>query len=1232
MLHARPLTPAVEVPLDVSAPDLEELARATRRAVARALAEDLGDRGDVTSLVTVPPGMTGTAEFVARADGTVAGLAVVRAVFDQVDARVAVEFTVEDGDTVVRGDVLGTLTGPLRSIFTGERTALNFLCHLSGIATRTRAFVAAVEGTGCAIRDTRKTTPGLRLLEKAAVRAGGGHNHRVGLYDGILIKDNHIAAAGSVTAALEGAQRREGLPIQIEVSELDQLEDAIRAGATDILLDNFSPEQIRQAVQRVDGRAALEASGRVTLDDVRRYADAGVGRIAIGGLTHSAPSLDIALDVRADAIESPSYLAPVWTQRDTAEPDGDDDLLDDAVAGDAAAALSGERAEADVAAVEDDAAAAASDDAAPAVVDGFAPETAAGTTTEDGAAPDDGESPEDAVDDDPADPDAGEDERRRACRRRRARPRGRPVRLARASARCLRRAGLTVLLAVDVGNSNTVLGLFQGNELVQHWRTSTDGERTSDEMALLFQGLLGFAGLDFTHNIHGVVVSSVVPTVTEILRDMISRYFPFPPIVIEPGVTHRDRAALREPARGRGRPDRERRGRLRALRRAGDRRRLRHRHLLRCRQRRRRVRRWRHRPGRAHLDRGAHRQGRPAPQGRDPGPARRDRPFDHHRPAVRDRLRLRRPGRRHRRPHQGRARRRRHHRRDRRARARRARGLHLDRPPRRVADAEGPAAHLGAQHHPVAGTGRTGPHATVGRPRTTSRGSPVTDDAHPATPEGDDPERSKLDEIMATRRQKIADLRAAGVDPFPVGFTPTDTVAEVVARWADIAPGQETGEVVRVAGRIVGKREMGKLRFLPLREDGVDIQLFVPLNHLDDASRELVDTLDAGDWVGVEGEVMASKKGELSVKPSTITLLGKSIRPLPDKHGGLTDVEQRYRQRELDLVVNEETRRTFRIRSQVLKAIRAELDDRGFVEVETPMLHPIPGGATARPFVTHHNTLDTDLYLRIAPELYLKRLIAGGFRRVFEINRSFRNEGMSPRHNPEFTMLETYEAYADHEDVMALTESLVQRAALEAVGTLELTYGGRAVDLSGPWRRVSVLDLTREATGRPDLSYDTDLDELRRLCDEHEVAYDPSFGPGKLVVELYEKLAEGELWEPTFVTEHPVETSPLARRHRSLDHVTERFELLIVGRELANAFSELTDPDDQRGRFEAQARAKAAGDDEAMPIDEPYLRAMELGMPPTGGLGLGIDRLVMLVADVATIRDVILFPTLRPEA
>ena len=490
---------------------------------------------------------------------------------------------------------------------------------------------------------------------------------------------------------------------------------------------------------------------------------------------------------------------------------------------------------------------------------------------------------------------------------------------------------------------------------------------------------------------------------------------------------------------------------------------------------------------------------------------------------------------------------------------------------------------------------------------------------------------SKLAEIVATRRAKLDALRGAGIEPYPVHFRPTHTVAEVVAAHPDLEPGEETGQQVTVAGRVVGKRSMGKLHFLVLQEDGATLQLFVPIKALDEPSRVVLDHLDAGDWLGADGEVLATKTGELSVKPSALTLLGKGLRPLPSAWHGLADTEARFRQRELDLVVNADARRVFTIRAAVLAAVRAEFTDRGYVEVETPMLHPIPGGAAAKPFVTHHNALGEDLYLRIAPELYLKRLIAGGMRRVFEINRSFRNEGMSTRHNPEFTMLESYEAYADYHDVMDLTEAVLQRAAVEALGTTELTYQGREVSLAGPFRRAPLLQLVREATGRDELSYDLDVATWRAVCDDHDVHHEDAWGVGKLALELYEALVEHTLWAPTFVTDYPVEVSPLARAHRDDPHVTERFELILVGREHANAFSELVDPEVQRERFEAQAAAKAAGDDEAMVVDEPYLRAMELGMPPTGGLGIGLDRVVMLLADVANIRDVILFPTLRPE-
>ncbi len=502
----------------------------------------------------------------------------------------------------------------------------------------------------------------------------------------------------------------------------------------------------------------------------------------------------------------------------------------------------------------------------------------------------------------------------------------------------------------------------------------------------------------------------------------------------------------------------------------------------------------------------------------------------------------------------------------------------------------------------------------------------------PADAPDDAMDQTKLAAIMQGRREKVAVLRAAGIDPHPPRFRPTHTVLEVRDEHLGLAPATETDAVVTVAGRLVARRELGRLQFLVLRESGVDLQLFCRSALLDEASRALLELLDVGDWIGATGTVMTTKTGELSVGPTSLTLIGKGLRPLPDKWHGLTDTELRFRQRELDLVVNVEARRVFEVRSRIVSALRRTLQGRGFIEVETPMLHPIPGGATARPFVTHHNTLDVELYLRIAPELYLKRLIAGGMRRVFEINRSFRNEGMSPRHNPEFTMLESYAAYDDYTDVMELTEALLTAAAVAAMGSTEIAHQGRDLSLGAPFRRVTLLELVREATGASTLSYATPRDEVVALCGEHGVGVDDAWGVGKLIVALYEELVESTLWEPTFVIDHPVEVSPLARTHRDDPAVTERFELIVAGRELANAFSELVDPDEQRRRFEAQAAARHAGDDEAMRVDEAYLRAMELGMPPTGGLGVGIDRLVMLLADVASIRDVILFPTLRPEA
>jgi lysyl-tRNA synthetase class 2 len=463
----------------------------------------------------------------------------------------------------------------------------------------------------------------------------------------------------------------------------------------------------------------------------------------------------------------------------------------------------------------------------------------------------------------------------------------------------------------------------------------------------------------------------------------------------------------------------------------------------------------------------------------------------------------------------------------------------------------------------------------------------------------------------------------------PYRFDVTTTVADLRAAHEGIEAGEETGVQVSVAGRVMLNRPQGKLAFATLRDGtGSEVQLFALAAVTEDF--EGFGKISLGDWVGASGEVVKTKKGELSVKVQRWTMLAETRRSFGDKWNGVTDVDTRYRQRYVDLWANPESRTTLVNRSRILSLTRRWLEDRRFVEVETPVFHPIPGGALARPFTTHHNALDLDLYLRIAPELYLKRLVVGGFERVFEIARVFRNEGLSTRHNPEFTMLELYQAYGDYHDVMELTEELVAHLARELHGTTKLTYGGRELDLTPPWRRASLIDLIEEQIGvRVDLRMD--LDQLRNLCREHGVEVKDAYGAGKLVLELYEKTTEAQLWGPVFVTDYPKEVSPLARDHRELPETVERFEGIVAGRELCNAFSELVDPDEQRARFEEQARQKAAGDAEAMVVDEDYLRALDHGLPPTAGLGIGVDRLVMLLTDTASIRDVILFPTLRPE-
>jgi lysyl-tRNA synthetase, class II len=500
--------------------------------------------------------------------------------------------------------------------------------------------------------------------------------------------------------------------------------------------------------------------------------------------------------------------------------------------------------------------------------------------------------------------------------------------------------------------------------------------------------------------------------------------------------------------------------------------------------------------------------------------------------------------------------------------------------------------------------------------------APVTADREPTG--------SGLAAERARRQRLIDELRADGGNPYPYRYDRTHTAAEVRRLGAEFAPGAETDIAVAVAGRIMLKRDTGKLVFLTIADRGADLQLFVSKAVIGDVGFAEVKSLDRGDWVGASGTVMTTRTGEVSVKVDRLDLLAKAIRPLPDKWHGLHDPDTRYRQRYADLAVNTDARRVFDIRHAVIASFRRTLTDQGYVEVETPILHAEAGGAHARPFATHHHTLDLPLFLRIAIELHLKRLIIGGLDRVFEIGRIFRNEGMDATHNPEFTMMESYAAFADVTDVMALTETLVVTAARDALGTTLLDIAGQQVDLADPWPRVRMVDLASEAVG-VDVHPSLPVGELRAIADKHGVPWDEPWGPGKIIEELFDTLSAGMIARPTFVTGHPVEVSPLARVEPADPHLTQRFELFVRGSEYANGYSELNDPVEQRQRFEAEQVARDAGDVERGTVDEDYLRALEYGLPPTGGLGVGIDRLVMLLAGVHNIKDVILFPTLRPE-
>ncbi|WP_213520561.1 lysine--tRNA ligase [Paenibacillus montaniterrae] len=488
----------------------------------------------------------------------------------------------------------------------------------------------------------------------------------------------------------------------------------------------------------------------------------------------------------------------------------------------------------------------------------------------------------------------------------------------------------------------------------------------------------------------------------------------------------------------------------------------------------------------------------------------------------------------------------------------------------------------------------------------------------------------ELSELLQIRRDKLDSLKELGIDPFGGKFERANNAKDLLDAYAEVdKPALEEMNVsVSLAGRIMQKRGMGKAIFAHIQDLSGRIQIYVRKDTVEANQFAAFEMLDIGDIVGVRGTVFKTNTGEVSVKVLELEVLSKSLLPLPDKHHGLKDVELRYRQRYVDLIVNPEVQQTFILRSKIIQSMRRYLDGLGYLEVETPTLHSIAGGAAARPFVTHHNALDMQLYMRIAIELHLKRLIVGGLEKVYEIGRVYRNEGMSTRHNPEFTMIELYEAYADYKDIMALTENMIAHIAQEVLGTTKIEYQGVEVDLTPSWRRVSMVDLVKETTG-VDFSVQMSDEEAHALAKQHNVPVEPHMTFGHIVNAFFEQFCEHTLIQPTFVTGHPVAISPLAKKSDVDPRFTDRFELFIVAREHANAFTELNDPIDQRERFEAQLTEREQGNDEAHEMDDDFLRALEYGMPPTGGLGIGIDRLVMLLTDSASIRDVLLFPHMR---
>lgn len=489
---------------------------------------------------------------------------------------------------------------------------------------------------------------------------------------------------------------------------------------------------------------------------------------------------------------------------------------------------------------------------------------------------------------------------------------------------------------------------------------------------------------------------------------------------------------------------------------------------------------------------------------------------------------------------------------------------------------------------------------------------------------------STLNDERATRLAKRAALFEAGQNPYPEHSELKDYVADIETRYAELADGEDTEDVVKIAGRVVAKRGQGKIMFIVVRDATAEIQLFCRINDMDEAAWNTLKALDLGDILGVTGVVVRTQRGQLSVAPKSATLLAKAVRPLPEKFHGLSDKETRYRQRYVDLIANDDVRETFRKRSQILSTFRRFMESDGYMEVETPILQTIQGGATAKPFITHFNALDQECYLRIATELHLKRCIVGGFERVFEIGRIFRNEGMDLTHNPEFTTMEAYRAFSDLEGMKALAQGVI-KAANKAIGNPEvIEYQGQTIDLSGEWASRPMTDIVSDVLGKQ-VTIDTPVEELAAAAREKGLEIKPEWTAGKIIAEIYDELGEDTIVNPTFVCDYPIEVSPLAKRFEDDPRLTHRFELVIAGHEYANAFSELNDPVDQAERFAAQMAEKAGGDDEAMEYDEDYVRALEYGMPPAGGIGIGIDRVVMLLTNQASIRDVLLFPHMKPE-